>query len=299
MGLGFWLLEKGIQFYKMPLNSVVDYLIAKKILAQPIENQEPYSIELNKKQPHITRQDRLPEMVTQYPKLPPEIAGIAQSAKSKLSRVQELVKEIKEKEAEFKKTLQAQMQERNQLTIEANELAQTLGPAVQAIDPHLDELVAYFDNMFIIAQQEMVQKTTQTMAPGAQLELLKGLLLQADQELGTKVVAKFEEAIKKFEVTTTNITKTVRMWPISKEKMTSSIKILIAQIEFDIKSSIHDIYELISSGLSDLISLETDLHDQMPVSSNVTPMIQPETSPMAAAASVKEKYPWRNARTIK
>lgn len=281
----------------MPFTSILDYLIAKKILAQPIENQEPYSIELNKKQPHITREDRLPEMVTQYPKLPPEIAGIAQSAKSKLSRVQELVKEIKDKEAEFKKTLQASVQERNQLTIEANELAQTLGPAVQAIDPHLDEIVAYFDNMFIIAQRETVQKTTQTMAPGAQLELLKGLLLQADQVLGSTVIVKFEEAIKKFEVTTTNIQKTVRMWPIPKDKMTSTIKVLVAQIEFDIKSSIHDIYELISSGLSDLISLETDLHDQMPVS-NVTPMMQPETSPMAVAASVKETYPW-NARTTK
>lgn len=281
--------------------NILDYYIASKLIkaqATPpvdlggVDDVQPYSYELNKKLPStITRDDLIPENIAKFPELPPEVKPLAEEFVAKLEQLDAIVKGIKQKEAEFTASMKAQVQEKNELKIELNKRAQELGPLVQKIEPKIDTVISIVRDKFIAAQEIEHTKVEVTMDSSAQLEMLKGMMMQVNADLGTQVIAKFEEALQAFTVTNTAIERTLRVWPIPQKKMKGKAIKLIAQVQESILQLIMKIRDFIMAGLTGLTNIQASISNE---------------SPMAAAATVtadvvnetRSKQTWQVGDTV-
>lgn len=272
--------------------SVLDYFIATKIISAQVDEQ-PYSYDLNKKLPStITKDSLMPENVAKLPEVPPEIKPLGNDFLGKIKRLQEIEKELKVEQEKFQKSVAGQTQERNNLKLELNAMAQELGPAIQKIDSEIDTVIATLNDFFIAAQKRTKSVET-TLTPEAQMEMMKNIMLQVNKEFSEEVLGHFDTAIQKYRVVNTTIEKTLRLWPIPQSKMgMQEIKVLIAQVETDIKALVFDLHDMIMGGLSALVSMNTTIQDGIKqLSNNVSQM--PTQEPMGLAAMRKL---WNNKK---
>lgn len=264
--------------------SLVDYFLANKIItlrkAQSV-NEKPFSYELNKKLPStITKDSLLPENAVSLPEVPETLKPLANDFLQKLKRLDVLKAELQAEQEKFAKTISTQTAEKNSLQMELNKMAQELGPAILKIDPEIKTVIATLSSFLIAAQSKEHTKVENSLVPEAQLELMKGIMGQVNKELAEAVLTKFDLSLEKYKVVNTTIEQTIRVWPQTQKiqkgnKILVEARLLVSQVEQEIKAMMFDLHDSIIEGISNMLQLNTTIEDgikQLKQTNNVVPM---------------------------